>query len=184
MVWLLLQIAIQSHRFRWRDKLIPKVGNRFNVTGVIFVIFYFLADTTDCAGDGSQIAIAILMPNCFKDLLLCKQFARMLCHQTQNAVFIAAHIHLRSVLENTVVFQVDLQTGTSQNVCGIPHQIKPFKNRLLLRWAVILRDANNNFNFLHTIANPPPKPNLYHSIWKIGCSSHFRIDRALRCRVF
>ena len=58
-----------------------------------------------------------------------------------------------------------------------------FKNRLLLRWAVILRDANNNFNFLHTIDNPPPKPNLYHSIWKIGCSSHFRIDRALRCRV-
>ena len=58
-----------------------------------------------------------------------------------------------------------------------------FKNRLLLRWAVILRDANNNFNFLHIIDNPPPKPNLYHSIWKIGCSSHFRIDRALRCRV-
>ena len=109
-----------------------KVGNRFNVTGVIFVIFYFLADTTDCAGDGSQIAFAVLMPDCFKDLLLCKQFARMLCHQTQNTVFITTHVHLCSVFENTVMFQVDLQIGTAQSVCGIPHQIEPFKNRLLL----------------------------------------------------
>ena len=75
--------------------------------------------------------------------------------------FIAAHVHFRSVFENTVVFQVDLQTGTVQSVCGIPHQIEPFKNRLLLRWAVILRDANNNFNFLHTIDNPPQKPKSF-----------------------
>ena len=100
-----------------------------------------------------------------------------------DVLFITTHVHLCSVFKNTVVFQVDFQTGTAQSVCGIPHQIEPFKNRLLLRWAVILRDANNNFNFLHTIDNPPPKPNLYHSIWKIGCSSHFRIDRALRCHV-
>ena len=97
------------------------------------------------------------MPDCFKDLLLCKQFARMLCHQTQNTVFITTHVHLCSVFENTVMFQVDLQIGTAQSVCGIPHQIEPFKNRLLLRWAVILRDANNNFDFLHTIDNPPPQ---------------------------
>lgn len=116
---------------------------------MIFVILYFLADSTDRAGDGSQIAFAVLMPDCFKDLLLCKQFARMLCHQTQNIVFITTHVHLCSVFENTVVFQVDFQIGTAQSVCGIPHQIEPFKNRLLLRWAVILCDANNNFNFLH-----------------------------------
>ena len=70
----------------------------------------------------------------------------MLCHQTQNTVFITTHVHLCSVFENTVVFQVDLQTGAFQSFCGIPHQIEPFKNRLFLRWAVILRDANNNFN--------------------------------------
>ena len=113
---------------------------------MIFVILYFLADSTDRAGDGSQIAFAVLMPDCLKDLLLCKQFARMLCHQTQNTVFITTHVHLCSVFENTVVFQVDLQTGAFQSFCGIPHQIEPFKNRLFLRWAVILRDANNNFN--------------------------------------
>lgn len=66
--------------------MIFNVGNRFNITGLIFVILYFLADSTDHAGDGSQIAFAVLMPDCFKDLLLCKQFARMLCHQTQNTV--------------------------------------------------------------------------------------------------
>ena len=75
------------------------------------------------------------------------------------------------------------RVGSSMYFLKIHRFHASFKNRLLLRWAVILRDANNNFNFLHTIDNPPPKPNLYHSIWKIGCSSHFRIDRALRCRV-
>ncbi len=150
--------------------MIPKVGNRFNITGVILVILYFLADTTDRAGDGSQIAVTVFVPDCFKDLFLCKQFARMLCHQTQNTVFITAHVHLCSMFENTVVFQVDLQAGDSQSIRGISHQIEPFKNRLLLRWAVILRDANNNFNFLQS----SPKNQIY--ITRYGKSGVARIS--------